>query len=201
MEKTNQRESVSCYARNRNHYIKWCLIYGLIMSFTFPPGVAMLFYAQFFNWVSWVLTLVGALCLYKLLTGLLSIFNHYYGCAVEKDYAKAAFWYQKGVDENEFWCYPKLGICYRNGWGVQKDVDYAFRLLCMAENEIDEYSDNARGLIWNTLGNMYAYGDGVAEDIKRGVEYYQKAIAVGNENAESNIQDFKKNIFGKWKRR
>lgn len=126
---------------------------------------------------------------------------YYYGCAVEKDYAKAAFWYQKGVDENEFWCYPKLGICYRNGWGVQKDVDYAFRLLCMAENEIDEYSDNARGLIWNTLGNMYAYGDGVAEDIKRGVEYYQKAIAVGNENAESNIQDFKKNIFGKWKRR
>lgn len=75
MEKTNQRESVSCYARNRNHYIKWCLIYGLIMSFTFPPGVAMLFYAQLFNWVSWVLTLVGALCLYKLVTGLLSIFN------------------------------------------------------------------------------------------------------------------------------
>lgn len=125
---------------------------------------------------------------------------YYAGIGREIDYAKSVYWLQKGCDAGVSRCYPPLAISYQYGSGVQRDVDYAFELLSKAEKYSQEYSDELKSLLWHGLGRAYGFGEGVKEDVKRGVMYFQAALALGDETAEENLACFRKTIFGKWKR-
>lgn len=127
--------------------------------------------------------------------------NFYFeGVGVEEDNAKAVYWLERSAMQDNAWAYPQLAMCYQSGWGVAKDHDRAFYLLSEAEKNLDMYSDSLKDYALNSLGNAYVNGNGVKEDIKRGVSYYDAAIAIGSENAENNRARFKKNLFGVWKR-
>ena len=49
------------------------------------------------------------------------------------------------------------------------------------------------------LGVIYGQGLGVPEDIKKGVEYLQKAG--DRQDAKEELKKYKKTLFGKWVRR
>lgn len=49
------------------------------------------------------------------------------------------------------------------------------------------------------LGVIYGRGLGVPADIKKGVEYLLKAG--DNQEAKSELRNYKKTLFGKWVRR
>ena len=57
--------------------------------------------------------------------------------------------------------------------------------------------DASTGLIM--LGAIYCQGLGTAEEIKKGVEYLQKAG--DNKEAKEELLKYKKTLFGKWVRR
>ncbi len=89
------------------------------------------------------------------------------------------------------WGCDMLGCCYLFGWGCQKDLGRALQLL----QETDHNSD----LRNYGLGLIYADGLGIPEDIKKGVEYLQKAQKYAP--AQEALLRFKKSLFGKWVRR
>ena len=61
--------------------------------------------------------------------------------------------------------------------------------------------ERSRNTIWKNygLGMMYAEGIGVPEDIGKGVEYLK---AAGNyEPAVKALKNYKKSLFGVWRRK
>ncbi len=84
-----------------------------------------------------------------------------------------------------------LGICYLFGYGCQQDPAVAKKLFDEAGYSSD-LSNYGRGMI-------YAEGMGVPEDIKKGVEYLNKAKDYVP--AKEALLNYKKTLFGKWVRR
>ena len=84
-----------------------------------------------------------------------------------------------------------LGICYLFGHGCQKDPQRALMLF----QEVDYSTD----LLNYGLGTIYSEGLGVPQDIKKGVEYFQKCKNYAP--AQEAMLKFKKTLFGKWVRR
>ena len=83
------------------------------------------------------------------------------------------------------------GTCYLFGYGCQRDPARARTLF-----EEAKYTSDLKNY---GLGLIYADGLGVPEDIKKGVEYLQKAP--GYAPAQEALLRFKKTLFGKWVRR
>ncbi len=110
---------------------------------------------------------------------------------IAQDYARAVQLFEKAHGWDNTWGNDMLGLCYLMGWGCRKDPARAKMLL-----EEVTYSSNVRNY---ALGLMYVDGIGVAEDIKKGMEYLQKAK--NYPPAEEAMLRFKKGIFGGWKRR
>lgn len=119
------------------------------------------------------------------------------------DYAKAVYWLSKSAEQDCKWAFPRLGVCYQQGLGVQKDYDCAFDLFTRAEQYLDDFSNLLEGYVLNGLGTAYAFGYGTDEDIARGIAYYDRAIACGSDEARKNKKCFHKTMFGlgKWVRK
>ena len=47
---------------------------------------------------------------------------HVYGFGVLKDYAKAVRWYRRAADQGYISGQRGLGLCYKNGQGVRRDI-------------------------------------------------------------------------------
>ncbi len=58
------------------------------------------------------------------------------------------------------------------------------------------WADQQANYLW---GLIYTQGLGVEENLKRGVEYLQRAP--GNAQAREELEKYKKNLFGKWVRK
>ena len=148
------------------------------------------------------------------------------GRGVSKDCAHAARCYEKGVDKN-VGCQNRLGALYLEGNGVPKDYEKGVRLLLKASEsgskwgsvylakaylngfgvpkdyvkarqylEKITWADQQANYLW---GLIYTQGLGVEENLKRGVEYLQRAP--GNPQAREELEKYKKNLFGKWVRK
>ncbi|WP_295741966.1 tetratricopeptide repeat protein [uncultured Oscillibacter sp.] len=117
---------------------------------------------------------------------------YFLGEGVQQDYAKAfhhlSFAYYERQNK---WGVFYLAKCCFYGLGTPQDYGRALQFL----KEVDwanREADYMRGCI-------YARGLGVPEDIKKGVEYLQKA---GNfDKAKEELLHYKKTLFGKWIRR
>lgn len=115
---------------------------------------------------------------------------------VQKNEAKAIEWYSKaveqwreikfrksytkdlthGIPEAQF----KLGNCYANGIGVNKDVDRAVNLYTKAAEQ--EYVEAQY-----ELGMCYYYGRGVVEDKEKAVDWLIKAAEQGHFKAQFKL--------------
>lgn len=118
---------------------------------------------------------------------------YYYGRGVQQDQL-TAFRLAKALRDKEQ-DYPReiLGLCYLNGIGTMPDYALARSLF---EQAGTGYYASCIG-----LGDIYSKGLGVEEDIQKAVSYYENAASRGNAEASERMKQFKKTIFGKWKRR
>lgn len=110
---------------------------------------------------------------------------------IPQDYARAVQLFEQAHAQKNTWGNDMLGTCYLFGYGCQKDPQRALMLF----QEVD-YSTN---LLNYGLGTIYTEGLGVPEDIKKGVEYFQKCKNYAP--AQEALLKFKKTLFGKWVRR
>ena len=110
---------------------------------------------------------------------------------IPQDYARAVQLFEQARAHKNTWGNDMLGICYLFGYGCQRDPARALMLF----QEADYTSD----LKSYGLGTIYTQGLGVPQDIKRGVEYFQKAPDYAP--AREALLGFKKTLFGKWVRR
>lgn len=110
---------------------------------------------------------------------------------VPQDYIKAVQLFEHANARNSTWGNDMLATCYLFGCGCPKDAARAKQLF-----EAAKYSTDLKNY---GLGLIYAEGMGAVQDIKRGVDYLQKAPNYAP--AREALQHYKKNIFGKWVRR
>ncbi len=111
---------------------------------------------------------------------------------IPQDYVRAVQLFEQAhADGKTTWCNDMLGNCCLFGWGCRKDPARALRLFQEAEYTSD--------LLNYGLGTIYTEGLGVPQDIKKGVEYFQKAKDYAP--AQEAMLHFKKTLFGKWVRR
>lgn len=118
---------------------------------------------------------------------------YYKGLGVRQDYTRAVELLMVGYRNNTTWPLPYLGKCYYQGWGgLPQDFGKARELL-----EKVTWNDPETSYI---LGCIYARGQGVPEDIAKGVGYLQKAGDYPP--AKEELLRYKKTLFGgKWVRR
>ena len=109
-----------------------------------------------------------------------------------QDYAKAFHYLSVAHDKKgSKWGALYLAKCCFYGLGAPQDYAKALQFLGEVSWNNQE-ADYMRGCI-------YAQGLGVPADIKRGVEYLQKA---GNfAKAKEELLHYKRTLFGKWVRR
>ncbi len=74
----------------------------------------------------------------------------------------------------------RLGSCYVNGYGVEKNTQQAYECFRKAAEQGD-----ARGM--NGLGTCYELGQGVAQDYNQAISWYRKAIEKGDTCAQTNL--------------
>lgn len=110
---------------------------------------------------------------------------YYVGCiyeeggnGVEKDLAKAIFYYEKSTQE-----YGSVEGClalarlYYFGIGVPQNYQKAFDLLTLIADEAN--NGRGHGVAHMMLGQMYAFGHGVQQDLGIARKYFQKAADQG----------------------
>ncbi|MBL0941383.1 MAG: SEL1-like repeat protein [Alphaproteobacteria bacterium] len=92
-----------------------------------------------------------------------------YGYGVEQNFQKAIEWYQKAVDQNNYYyANAMLGRMYKKGEGIPQDLSKAFALIHKAAEE-----KNSEGLY--NLALMYRDGEGIGQDDQKAVEFLQLA--------------------------
>lgn len=118
---------------------------------------------------------------------------YFLGQGAKQDYATAVQYLER--------CYAiipdntnlgMLGVCCLLGWGCAQNPVRGRTLLTLPNCPDSRYKSYG-------LGRMYAEGIGVPEDIEKGVRYLQ---AAGDyEPAKEALKQYKKSLFGVWRRR
>lgn len=93
---------------------------------------------------------------------------------------KVAEYREVATEHNDASAQLNLGICYRDGCGVEKDEKEAVRWFRRAANQNDADAQFV-------LGACYQEGQGVKKDIEEAVKYYRKAAGQGHVNAQYNL--------------
>ena len=113
------------------------------------------------------------------------------------DYQKAREYWEQAADLGNADALNRLGILYRNGYGVEQDYEIARQCYEKAADW-----GNADALV--SLGFLYHYGYGVEQDYEIARQYYEKAITkgteAGDENAVKVATFYLKHLFQKLKR-
>jgi len=73
-----------------------------------------------------------------------------------------------------------LGICYRNGQGVRKDLEESFKWSLKSANQGHLVGQNA-------VGNCYNFGMGVDRNLEEAFKWYRKSAEQGHLNAQINL--------------
>ncbi|MBQ9991089.1 MAG: sel1 repeat family protein [Lachnospiraceae bacterium] len=117
---------------------------------------------------------------------------YYFGRGVPKDPAKAFALYRRAYEEMEnSYGVDHLARCYLEGWGTVPDYAKAYALAWEFKGEpVCQY----------ILGRIYCEGLGMPKDIAKGVDFFRRAAKDAPEAAEE-LKNYKKTLFGKWKRR
>ena len=110
---------------------------------------------------------------------------------IPQDRARAVQLFEQAHRNGNNWVNDMLGTCCLFGYGCPKDPVRARALFQEAD-----YSSDLKSY---GLGVIYTEGLGIPADIKKGVEYFQKAKDYAP--AKEALLHFKKTLFGKWVRK
>ncbi len=102
------------------------------------------------------------------------------GEGVEKNFAKAASWYQKSASQGYVYAQTNLGEPYHNGNGLPKDQKTAAKWYLRAANQ-----GFARAQY--LLAKAHETGAGVTKDVKLASDWYKKAAAQGQVSAMTSL--------------
>jgi TPR repeat protein len=97
---------------------------------------------------------------------------------VERDYEKAANYFQVAVDWGYNPAYLTLGLMYLNGQGLVQDYAAAAALFGLVKQGNPEF-----GEAQCHLGKMFRDGLGMAQDYEKAAEYFQTAVNLGHDLA------------------
>ena len=111
---------------------------------------------------------------------------------VEVDYPRAFSWLSRCYEKGTLQSKSKLGYLYLKGLGCEADEKKAVRLF----EEAAEYEYD--GFALYELGYIHECRD-TRESLEAAADYYQKAAAMGNENAAKRLSHFRRTIFGRWR--
>lgn len=103
-----------------------------------------------------------------------------FGEGVEQDYAEAARWYQKAVDLGDVPAMVNLGVLYYNGDGVEGSDEKAAALFRAA-------AEGGSSVGMSDLAICLEHGYGVMSDIVEALKWYEKAAALGDEEARTRL--------------
>ena len=134
----------------------------------------------------------------------------FYGSA--ERYDKALEWYMKGARQGNRVCENNLGLFYKNGRGVERNIDTALKWFTKSAKKGVADAQTQAGAIhyikgrheeavkWykkaaaqgemcaqSNLGNCYERGEGVKKDIPEALKWCGKAAEQGNAEAAKNI--------------
>lgn len=104
------------------------------------------------------------------------------GEGVERDPAKAFFWWRKVADDGHANSQYLVGGCYASGQGVEKNLRTAF-------SWIRKSAEQGYPPALTDLGHLYANGSGVEKDQVEAVKCYQKAADKGFAEAQAVLGD------------
>jgi TPR repeat protein len=127
--------------------------------------------------------------------------------AVPRDLRKAAEWFRMAANQGHARSQYQLGKCYEEGEGVEKDRTKAIEWYRKAAargdsdakgvlrrlgelTDLEFYKEKAEkgdAEAQNTLGTMYAKGDGVTQSDSEALYWYWKAAERGNAPAQYNL--------------
>lgn len=100
--------------------------------------------------------------------------NFYYsGIAIEKDYAKAMFWYKQSLEQGNISAACNLAYMYAEGRGVEKNISLAIEIL-------NQFMNLNYAPVICTLGLIYK----LKNDCKSAFHLFQEAAKLGDANAE-----------------
>ena len=91
----------------------------------------------------------------------------------ETKFAEAVYWYRKGADRGDAGCMHMIGLCYRYGNGVEKDMRKAFEWL-------EKASELGHVGATHDLAGYYELGVGVDVDEAKAIELHVKAAGLGH---------------------
>ncbi|RXJ98180.1 hypothetical protein CRU98_10485 [Arcobacter sp. CECT 8986] len=130
---------------------------------------------------------------------------------IKLDYKEAKKYLEKGVKHRDSECMNLLGVFYKNGYGVKKDINkaveyfkpiarynkYAAYHLAEFYNDKKEYkkakeyyeisAKKGKASAQIELGILYEKGHGVPKDVEKAVLYYQDAFANENDSDQKGI--------------
>lgn len=95
---------------------------------------------------------------------------------LQKKYVEAAEKYAEGAALDNSWSLNNLGLFYRDGLGVKKDLDKAFYYIAKSAE-----SGNRTGM--SHLAGLYKKGTGVERNLAKAEEWYLKAAQAGHSSA------------------
>ena len=108
-----------------------------------------------------------------------------YGHGAPQDYAKAAYWYQKAIEQGKTDRRPfseanlLLSEMYAAGLGVLKNEAKASQLQQKAVQGFKKFAEQGDAYAQCALGGMYVTGKGVVSDRKQGCGLLRKSAEQG----------------------
>lgn len=108
-----------------------------------------------------------------------------------KDYSQAVYWFRKTIEkgntdsqaEAQYW----MGVCYSNGWGVEKNETQGF-------NWFRKAADQGHAAVQLCVGYGYCEGKGVLKDLSQAVYWLQKSLDNGETKANTYLAVAKKKM-------
>ncbi|GAA7296788.1 sel1 repeat family protein [Helicobacter pylori] len=101
-----------------------------------------------------------------------------------KDYIQAKKYFEKACDLNNGRGCNNLGVLYRDGQGVEKNLTKAAQFCSKACN-----LNNSWGCGY--LGFLYEYGQGVEKDLTKAAYFYSKACKLGEQLACESLKELR----------
>ena len=99
---------------------------------------------------------------------------------MDKNVQKAVELYQEAVKQGNVSAYASLGLCYKNGIGVERYLQKAVELFQKAAKQKHAYGQY-------NLGWCYEEGIGVKQDEQKAIELYEKAAEQGYIKAQNKV--------------
>ncbi len=95
----------------------------------------------------------------------------------EEDYKKAMDWYQKAIDAGSTSAITAIGVCYRYGYGLERNLEKAMEWFQMAADRGDA------GGMWQLASSYRDGAEGISPDPAKALYWYEKLAESGDGTA------------------